>query len=370
VRILIAPDKFKGSLSAYDAAERIAAGFRRSFPRAMFDLAPVSDGGEGFLDAIATAGDAEWIKVKGVADALGRPRTVPYLWLPGSKTAVIELARAAGWGSVKGKERSPLHTTTLGVGQLMLAAARQGAARIIVGLGGSATNDAGAGIGQALGFRFIDRTGVEVELGGLALGKVARVIPPDEFILPPVVAAVDVANPLCGPNGASRVFGPQKGGSPKEVVELDRALKHFSAKVNRELALVPGAGAAGGSAYGLMAFAGAGLCPGFDLVADAMDLKARFMQADLIVTGEGALDHQSLFGKVPYRLKEWGKKYRKPVVFLAGTVDRSHFSAAFSLVPGPVALDQALHSAGPWLEEQAAQVAATLVLGRSLGGTS
>ncbi len=364
MRVVVAPDKFKGSLTALEAAGAMGRGVRRAWPRARLDKVPLSDGGEGFLEAMAMGARGRYVRVAGVRDALGRPGTQRYLWLPGTRTAVVALAEVSGWVGLELAERDPGRTTTFGVGQLMVAAAEAGARRIIVGLGGSATNDGGTGLARALGFRFLDRQGRDLPEGGGSLGELARVIPPDRYVLPEVVAAVDVSNPLCGRTGASRMFGPQKGATPDQARALDRSLGRLARVVSPDLARVPGAGAAGGTAFGLMAFAGARIEPGFDLVAETLGLERRVRRADLVLTGEGSLDGQTALGKGPERLRRMADRAGVPLIAFGGRVETSCFPAAFALAPGPCEVEEAMRRAEEWLEEQVMRVVTVFRLGR------
>lgn len=359
MRVLVVPDKFKGSLTAPEAARAMKRGVRRACPGARVEELPLSDGGEGFLEAMAAGLGGRFVRVEGVQDAMGRPRPARLFWH--KATAYIGLAEVAGW---QGLTRNDVwRATTYGVGQLMRVAAERGAKRIVVGLGGSATNDGGTGLARALGYRFLDRRGRDLPLGGGALGSLWRVLPPEDFPLPEVVAAADVANPLCGPEGASRLFGPQKGATPTQVKALEAGLRRLAARTFPGLAREPGAGAAGGTGFGLMAFAEARIVSGFELVAKALGLARRMQRADWVLTGEGSLDRQTGLGKVPGRVQEMARRLGKPVVALAGRVSEGYSGAAFSLVPGPCGEEEAVMRAGEWLENRAAAVAALFWMG-------
>jgi len=307
VKILVAPQEYKGTLTAREAAEAMAEGARRALPDAHIDVAPLSDGGPGLVDVVlaSTAGRRMHTTVE---DALGRPVDAAWALLD-DRTAIIESAAAAGLTLLREEERNPAITSSYGVGQLMLAAVDEGCRRIIVGVGGSATNDGGAGMASALGARLLDSAGDELAPGGLALAGLARI---DVSALDSrlahieVVAATDVTNRLCGPEGASLVYGPQKGASSALAVELDEALRRYGEIIERDLGISvlgrPGAGAAGGLGAGLIAFARAGVRPGFDVVAEATRLPERLLVVDLIITGEGRLDAQSTYGKAVFSL--------------------------------------------------------------------
>lgn len=302
MRILLAPQEYKGTLTAKAAAEAMAEGARRSFPGAEVDAVPLSDGGPGLVEAMVAA-DGGHLLASRVHGPLGRLTEAQWGMLPDG-TAVIEMAQAAGLALLAPEERDPRVTSTYGVGELILAAVRGGARRIIVGLGGSATNDGGAGMAAALGARFLDAEGRELPLGGAALARLQRIDTSgmdSRLASLDVIAATDVTNPLCGPQGASLVYGPQKGASEEAAHELDAALRRYGEVVERDLGVrvldTPGAGAAGGLGAGLIAFLGARVRPGFEVVAEAVRLAERMRDADVVVTGEGRLDGQTVYGK-------------------------------------------------------------------------
>jgi glycerate 2-kinase len=329
MRVVAAPDKFKGTLSARDAAAALAAGWRRGDPSAVIDEAPVADGGEGTLETLVAAlgGRIERVRVTG---PLGDPieAELGLAEAASGLTAVVEMARASGLHLVAESRRDPARATTRGTGELILAAARQHPARIIMCIGGSATNDAGAGMAQALGVLLLDEEGADLPPGGAALRRLARV---DATGLDrrtrdiPVIVASDVDNPLTGPHGASAVYGPQKGASPRQVAVLDEALGHFAAVVHRDLGIdvrdQPGAGAAGGLGAGLIAFLGAHLRPGFEVVAEALNLPRRMEAADVAVTGEGRFDRQSERGKAPLGVLRMAVEAGCRTVLIAGQVE-------------------------------------------------
>jgi glycerate 2-kinase len=329
MRILVAPDKFRGTLTARQAAEAVATGWRRTRPQDRLDLAPMADGGEGTMSALVDAlhGDVARVTVSGpredpVDAAFGLAEAV------GGRVAIVEMASASGLELLSDRRRDPRLTTTRGTGELIAAALDREPTRLIVGLGGSATNDGGAGMAQALGVRFRDEQGREIAGGGLALAELAHVdITGLDRRLSGVtcVAATDVDNPLTGPAGASAVYGPQKGVSADDIVVLDRALAHLAAVVQRDIGVdlrdEPGAGAAGGLGFGLMAFLGAHIRPGVDVVADALDLHARMAAADLVITGEGKLDGGSLRGKVPAGVLRLGRELSVPVAIVCGEAE-------------------------------------------------
>ncbi len=305
MRVVIAPNAFKECLSAPAAAEALAEGVRIALPSAEIDLAPVADGGEGTAEALVRATGGRMIEAF-ARDPLGERVSAQYGILGDGRTAAIDVAAASGLWRVPPEKRHPGFTTSYGTGELMLHAAAQGVRKIIVGLGGSATNDAGAGLAQALGYGLRDAKDRELPLGGFALARLDWIDPlkvREGLRHVDVVGACDVDNPLCGPAGASFVYGPQKGAEPKACEMLDAALRHFGEYVEAEFQLrvidTPRAGAAGGLGAGLMAFCGAELGSGFDVVADAIRLAERIGRAGLVITGEGRLDDQSLRGKAP-----------------------------------------------------------------------
>jgi len=323
MRVLVAPQEFKGSLAAAEAAEAIAAGIRRARPGWSIDLLPVSDGGPGFMDALRRAVTAD---TRGLAvhDALGRTVLGRYIMLRGKNVAVVEAAQANGLMHLRADELDPLYADTAGVGELIAAAVAEGPSRLIVGVGGSATTDGGAGMARALGARFTDMAGRPLEPGGAPLAGLARIDwrRPETLAGVEVIVATDVTNPLVGPFGAAAVYAPQKGATPEQVDRLEAALVRFAAVVRRSLgvdiATVPGGGAAGGLAAGLVAFLGARIESGFDIVAEATALRERLSVADIVVTGEGSFDSQSMQGKTTGRLIEMAEAAGKRWVVLAG----------------------------------------------------
>ncbi len=294
MRFLVCPQEFKGSLTARQAADAIATGLRRVLSDAVLDLAPMADGGPGTVDAILSSTTGRLEKTF-VQDPLGRPVEAAWALLDDGATAVIEMAAASGLVLLKPDERNPRITTTFGVGQLICAALDAGCHRLIVGIGGSATNDGGTGVAQALGVHLLDAEGRDLPAGGAALSRLHRI---DVSGLDPrlrhceVIVAADAINPLCGPTGASLVYGPQKGATPEVAAELDAALRHYAEVIERDLGVdiltLPGAGAAGGLGGGLVAFLGAHIESGAKLVAEATNLGKRMDGADIVFTGEGS----------------------------------------------------------------------------------
>jgi glycerate kinase len=331
VRVLVAPDKFKGTLSASEAAAAIARGWRRGDPRAEPLPIPMADGGEGTLDVLLAALDGAEIPLR-VSGPLGEPLDARYglASTGGRRTAVVEMAEASGLGLIPAGQRDPKVTSTRGTGELILAAAGGGAERILVAVGGSGTNDAGAGMAQALGVLLLDDRGRELGPGGAELLRLDRI---DARGLSPalrgteVIVATDVDNPLLGPQGASAVYGPQKGATPADVQLLDRALARFATVSVRDLgadvAGLPGAGAAGGLGAGLVAFLGASLVRGAEVVADAVDLERRISSAQVVITGEGSFDAQSLRGKAPGVVIRLARRAGVHPIVLCGVTERS-----------------------------------------------
>ena len=378
MHVVIAPDKFKGSLSAAEAAGAIARGVASACPGATIDCVPMADGGEGTVDALvaATGGSLHDAVVSGPR---GERLTAAFGLLGDSRTAVIEMAAASGLVLVPAEKRDPLRATTRGTGELLLAAIAAGARRVIVGIGGSATNDGGAGLGQALGFRLLDAGGRELDPGGGSLDRLARIDPSDrrhELDGVDIDIACDVTNPLCGPKGASAVYGPQKGATGAMVENLDRNLAHFASIVERDLGFtiidLPGSGAAGGLGGGLVAFAGGKLSPGIDLVMSAVDLEVRLKNADLCLTGEGSIDGQSAFGKTAVGVARLAHSRGCPVLALAGSIGEGAravldlgIDAFFSICPGPIELNEAVAHAACLLEHAAEQAVRGFLAGRS-----
>ncbi len=365
MKIIIAPDSFKGSLTASEAAEAIAAGIRRVYPHAELVLLPLADGGEGTVSALVTATQGTLHRVS-VSGPLGEPVEAMWGVLGGpDQTAVVEMASAAGLLLVPDAKRDPRQTTTFGVGELILHAAQVGAKNLIIGLGGSATNDGGAGALQALGVTFYDDLGKLLPTGitGRDLKRIARIDAGGTMQslrrLKTLIAS-DVTNPLCGPDGAAAVYGPQKGATPTIVAELDAGLAHYAALLKRDLgkdvATLPGAGAAGGLGGGLIAVLDATLHSGIDLILDAARFSEKLQGAILVFTGEGRIDAQTQQGKtisgVLKRCRQFGSV---PVVAFAGNVDREAvdalgLSAAIAISEG-LPTDQAMRNAGSLLSK-------------------
>jgi glycerate kinase len=358
MRLLIAPDKFKGSLTAVVAAEAIARGWRAVFPQDETQVAPIADGGEGFAEALCVALGGEWVECP-ARDPIGREIKARYAWIEGEKLAVIEMAEASGLWRLKTHELAPLRANTYGTGQLIRHAAGLGARRILVGLGGSATTDGGIGMAAALGHETLTSDGEELEPIPENLTALTRIVADGAIELPEVIAASDVQNPLLGPRGAAHIFAPQKGADEKTVAALEMHLTNLADVVATDLGCdfrdTPGAGAAGGIGFGLMSFCGAKMRSGFDVVAEVLRLDERIAACDLVVTGEGRLDAQTLEGKAPAGVSALARKHQKPVLAFAGSVADDPalsdiFPAALPIIDEPVKLDEAMRRGGEFLE--------------------
>lgn len=379
MKIVIAPDSFKESLSAKQAAEAIRRGFASVFPQAAYVCVPMADGGEGTAAAVVASAGGEWVSVA-VEGPLGAAVTARYGLLPDG-TAVMEMAEASGLHLVPPAERNPLLTSTYGTGQMMADALRRGVRRIMLGIGGSATNDGGAGMLQALGFRLLDQSGAELPRGGAALAGLAAIdcsaaLP--ELADCRIVAACDVDNPLCGDLGASAVFGPQKGADAAQVRRLDAALAHYAdvlaASGLPDCREEAGSGAAGGLGFGLRTVLAAKLRRGVDWMVAATGLAEQLAGADLVITGEGRMDGQTAFGKVPLGVLAAAQAQGVPVIALAGSVGpdvgelAAHgFCAVFPSVARAADLAEVLAEAEAQLERTAREVAAVWRLGREQG---
>lgn len=374
-RYLCAPDSFKESLTAMEAARAMAQGIENADHDAEVRCLPMADGGEGTARALvdATGGSMRAVPVH---DPLGRPVEGHFGLLADGTTAVVETAEASGLALLEAKERNPLIASSYGTGELMLAAVRSGAKRIIVGLGGSATNDAGAGLLQALGVRLLDKNGNDLAHGGAALANLTTI---DISTMDPalknvaITAACDVTNPLTGPTGASAVFGPQKGASKDDVATLDAALAHFAQVIESQLGVavndVPGAGAAGGIGAALKGFLNAEFRPGIAIVIEQSGLDAAAQWADVVFTGEGSIDFQTKFGKTPAGVAETAKRHGKPVIAVAGHIgtgiDELHevgIDAVFGIAPGAASLSELLADAAANVTRTTEQIVRTLQL--------
>jgi glycerate kinase len=374
MKIIVAPDSFKGTLSAFKAAQAMARGAQRAYPEALIVEMPIADGGEGTMDVLVAANRGRR-PIYAVTGPLGKREAACIGYLgPDYRTAVVETAEAAGLGLIPKSKRNPRITTTYGVGQMLGFAVKAGATRIIVGLGGSATNDGGAGAMAALGARFLDASGAVLPPGGAALARLYR-IDLSDFQFPfeqvPITVASDVQNPLIGPQGASFVYGPQKGADAAAVAELDAALTHYAQIIHRDLGIdianTPGSGAAGGLGAALLAFLHAEFRPGIDVVLDAAGFDAQLRDTDLVLTGEGKIDSQTLNGKAISGLLARCRHAGVPLIAFGGTVDSAAaallqsqgLTQAVGLVSGSITLAKAMRDPARVLED----AVATAILG-------
>ncbi|MFL6595973.1 MAG: glycerate kinase [Chthoniobacterales bacterium] len=320
MRILVAPDKFKHSLSATDVAENIAAGLRDILPDAQITCMPIADGGEGTARAICDAARGQPLACE-VRDPLGRIVTAHYCTIENGATAVMEMSEASGLWRLASEERDPLRASTYGTGEMLLDAARRGVREIIIGLGGSGTNDGGFGMARALGFRFFDGDHRELSERVSDLTQLAQIVAPNELSLPRITAAVDVRNPLLGERGATRIFGPQKGVTPERLAVIERGLARLSEVVGGNAHEIPGAGGAGGLGFGLVSFCRAEIRSGFDVVAERIGLRDAMRAHDVVITGEGRLDAQTLEGKGPAGVAQLARVEGKRVFAIVGAAE-------------------------------------------------
>lgn len=377
MKIVVAPDSFKGSVSALEAANAIEQGLRRVFPEAVIEKIPMADGGEGTVQSLVDATGGH-LQTRRVLAPLENEVDAQFGILSDGETAVIEMASASGLTLVAPHERNPLRTTTYGTGQLIHAALEAGCRRLIIGIGGSATNDGGAGMAEALGVRLLDANGKQIQRGGGNLGQLASI---DATGLHPAIAetetvvACDVNNPLTGPDGASHVYGPQKGATPEMIETLDGHLAHFDKILThifgKSFNDIPGAGAAGGLGAGLMAFLNAELRLGIDIMIDAVNLKERVKGAAVVFTGEGQLDFQTAFGKTPVGVAKVAKAHDIPVIAIAGGVAEgaeavydAGIDAMLGIVQEPMSLENAVRDAPRLIADTAEQAARLIKIGQ------
>lgn len=368
MNILIAPDSFKNSLTANQAAQAMAKGIEMALPDAMVRKIPLADGGEGFVSTMIDALGGQFIKLD-VHDALGRSRSSFY-GIINNGTAVIEMAAASGIEHLATHELDPLVASTFGTGELLLDAMKQGCRKVIIGIGGSATNDGGVGMAKALGYRFLDANGREIPEGGGFLDQLSTI---DQSQVTPLLneveirVACDVSNPLTGPQGASTIYGPQKGADVKKIELLDRNLRHLALIIKSQMKLdvltIPGGGAAGGLGAGLVAFAGGRLESGFDIVKEQTQLELAVIEADVVVTAEGKIDGQTNQGKTPWGVAQIAKKHKKPCIAFAGGLGKGYknlhdegFTALFSIQSGPDSLEFCMENAFKLLSEKSEEV--------------
>jgi glycerate kinase len=367
MKIIVAPDSFKGSLTSLQATSAIERGIKKaaSTYKETVEIVkiPMADGGEGTVKSVISAVGGRIVSTK-VVNPLGRQIESFYGILP-DNTAIIEMAAASGLDLIKPIERNPILTTSFGTGQLIKAAMDHGCKRIILGIGGSATNDGGAGMCQALGIRFIDNNGKDIGFGGGELGKIQRI---DISGIDPRIAEIsltvasDVQNVLCGENGASAVYGPQKGASLEMIEILDSNLKHFAQVIKKDLGVdimnIPGSGAAGGLGGALLAFFNVDFRSGIEVVMELTNFEENIKDAALILTGEGSTDYQTLYGKVPFGIAQIAQKYDKPVICISGSLGYGYeelynagIVALFSIMDKPMSLDKAMKRGEELLEK-------------------
>ena len=381
MKVVIAPQSFKGSISALDAARAMEQGVKRVFPDTETVLAPVADGGDGTLETLveATAGD---IRSATVTGPIGEPVEAEWGALGDGETAMIEMARTSGLALLSLDERDPLRATTYGLGEIIREALDAGFRSFIVGIGGSATNDGGAGMAQALGVRLLDESGNDLPPGGAALAGLRKI---DASGLDARAAAsqfsvaCDVSNPLTGPEGASAVYGPQKGATPELVEQLDGALGNFAEVVERDIGRsidnVPGSGAAGGLGGGMMAFLDGSLRAGVDIVLDQVGLNEQLEEADLVITGEGQLDFQTVYHKAPIGVAWRAKERGIPVIAISGSLGQGFedvhpegIDAVASIVCAPMSLDEASTRSGELIADAAAEAMRFMKVGCKVFG--
>jgi len=371
VRVLIAPDKFKGTLTSEAAAKAIERGLRRAWPKVKTTCFMLTDGGEGFMELMVRQTGGR-LRATRTVDAAFRPRRAEWGVLGNGRTAVIGLTSASGIAQLPARLRNPEETSNLGTGRLLALAVREGYREILVGLGGSAATEGGISLAAAIGYNFFDKVGLEISLNGRGLAKLARIVPPSKMPKTRFIVATDVDNPLYGPRGAAHQFAPQKGADPAMVARLDAGLRRLARIAKRDLgkdlAKEPGAGAAGGCGYGLMTFFNAKRENGFQLVRRLTGLDALIRRHDLVITGEGCFDRTSLLGKAPSQLGELARKLKRPVWALCGRVDLPLSKSPFDRIaalstkdnpgPPPESLSSAQHAKR--LEQLAYEVASAL----------
>lgn len=379
MRVMLAPDSFKGSLSAVEVADTMEKAVLKLYEDAEFEKVPLADGGEGTVDALIVATGGEKINVE-VSDPLGRQINSFFGILGDGETAVVEMAAASGLPLLKEEEKNPLVTTTYGTGELIKAALDRGCSKLIIGIGGSATNDGGMGMARALGVRFLDSSGNELEPGGASLLDLQQIDVSgidDRLKNVSTEVACDVDNPLCGPRGASAIYGPQKGASPQDVEVLDGALANYAEVLKKRLNIhvkdIPGAGAAGGLGAGLLAFLNGNLKPGIDIVLQAANFSEKVRECQLVLTGEGKIDEQTAFGKAPVGVAREAKKFNLPVIGFAGVLGERYqnvYEKGIDVVLANVQeitdLSQALENADSWLFESVERAMRLIKIGNIL----
>ena len=369
MKILIAPQSYKGSISAIKVAEAIKQGALNIFPSIESLIIPVADGGDGTLETLVES-TSGIIHNSNATGPLGN--SIPVIWgtLGDSKTAIIEMARISGLALVPQNKRNPYYTTSYGLGEIIKEALDLGYRKFIIGIGGSATNDGGAGMAQALGAKLTDANKKSIDFGGLALNEITKI---DISGIDPrineseILVACDVNNPLCGPNGASFIYGPQKGASPEMVKTLDDALYHFGSQLIRDTGInimeIEGSGAAGGIGGGMVGFLNAKLKPGIEIVLDSLDFDKSLKNVDLVITGEGQIDFQTVFSKAPIGVAKHAKKYNIPVIAICGSLGENYqdvhshgIDAVIPIIPKPMDLKNASDNAYELIKNTSEQI--------------
>lgn len=353
MKIVVTMDSFKGTLSACEACEIVAKSITEIAPEVQVVIKPMADGGEGTAHAMIRAANGRWIPQRVMGPLPDMQVEAGFAWFDEDKTALVEMASASGLELLSAGQANPIKTTTYGTGRLIEAASKYGAEKILLAVGGSATVDGGLGAAIALGWKFLDRKGNPIPLGGAGLSQIAEIVKPTNFSLPLVEVLCDVDNPLCGERGAAKVYGPQKGATPDMVEQLERGLANLAALVKKELHRdidnVPGAGAAGGLAAGAIAFMNAAVVSGIETVMARSNLLSELQSADWVVTGEGSFDRQSLYGKVVSGIAKLASKSNTRLAVIAGWVDvppqeyqKLGITAAFACRTDDMSLDYAL----------------------------
>ncbi len=378
MKIVIAPDSFKGSLSALEAGNAIKEGILRVLSGADIEVIPMADGGEGTVDALVTATDGRFI-IEEVNDPLMRKIKAKYGILGDGITAVIEMAAASGLPLLAPEERNPMITTTYGTGELIKSALDKGCRKLIIGIGGSATVDGGAGVAQALGAKLIDGYGNNIGFGGEGLNYLEKIDISgidSRIYETEIIVACDVDNPLIGPRGAPAVYGPQKGATPEMVSKLDEYLNKYADIIKRDLNIdvkdIPGAGAAGGLGAGLIAFMRAKLKSGIEIVIEASGFEEHLNGVDLVITGEGKIDQQTVYGKTPIGVAKTAKKYGLPVIAISGSIGEgasavysNGIDALMSIISYPMSLEEAMDNAFKLISDAAERTIRLVLIGRS-----
>ncbi|WP_158736800.1 glycerate kinase [Alteribacillus sp. YIM 98480] len=364
MQIILAPDSFKGSLSSPDVGAAIKKGVEAAVPEASVKVMPLADGGEGTVDALVRGTNGSFFKTA-VQGPLGERVEATWGILGDGKTAVIEMAEASGLPLVEKNRLNPLQASTYGTGQLIETALDHGCTKVILGIGGSATNDGGAGMASALGIQFLDKNGEELPAGGESLLYLDQIVTDNldpRLQQTEIMVACDVTNPLCGPNGASEIYGPQKGAAPDMIKTLDKALLHYANMIKEQLSIniidVPGSGAAGGLGGGLLAFLNGELRPGIDIVLEVIEIEKELQRADLVITGEGKTDKQTTFGKAPMGVGQRAQRTRIPVICISGSLahgyeqlEKHGIQACFSILDEPKTLEEAMNETDRLIEE-------------------